>query len=236
MNAPRPPAVLVVAKAPVPGWAKTRLAATIGDTAAAELAAASLLDTLDAALGTRLPVVVALTGELGRARRLSELTGLLARCRVLPQRGAGLPARLANAHHDARVLLNDREEPGGGRVLVQIGMDTPQVRPADLRAAAAAAGASVAALGPAPDGGWWALALGDPDAAGRLAAVATSTSSTSARTAAALRSAGLRVTWLPAMRDVDVQGDIAPVALACGAGSRFRRAALRSAPAIGVAS
>ena len=40
-------AVLVVAKAPVPGAAKTRLAATVGDRNAAELAAAALLDTID---------------------------------------------------------------------------------------------------------------------------------------------------------------------------------------------
>ena len=39
------PTLLVVAKAPVPGLAKTRIAQTIGDDAAAELAAAALLDT-----------------------------------------------------------------------------------------------------------------------------------------------------------------------------------------------
>src|SRR6478672_3319507 len=43
-----PVVVLVVAKAPVPGQAKTRLAAGVGDQAAAEIAAAALLDTLDA--------------------------------------------------------------------------------------------------------------------------------------------------------------------------------------------
>ena len=41
------PIVLVVAKAPVPGRAKTRLATTIGPTQAAALAQAMLLDTLD---------------------------------------------------------------------------------------------------------------------------------------------------------------------------------------------
>ena len=43
-----PVVVLVVAKAPVPGQAKTRLAASVGDRAAADIAAAALLDTLDA--------------------------------------------------------------------------------------------------------------------------------------------------------------------------------------------
>ena len=36
--------VLVVAKAPVPGLAKTRLAVSVGDRAAADIAAAALLD------------------------------------------------------------------------------------------------------------------------------------------------------------------------------------------------
>ena len=40
-----PVTVLVVAKAPVPGLAKTRLAAAVGDEAAADIAAAALLDT-----------------------------------------------------------------------------------------------------------------------------------------------------------------------------------------------
>ena len=41
----------MVAKAPVPGLAKTRLAASIGAEAAADVAAAALLDTLDAVAG-----------------------------------------------------------------------------------------------------------------------------------------------------------------------------------------
>ncbi|MGI9163544.1 MAG: glycosyltransferase, partial [Mycobacterium sp.] len=54
---------LVVAKAPVPGLAKTRLAAAVGDEAAADIAAAALLDTLDAVAGTPFAArVVALTG------------------------------------------------------------------------------------------------------------------------------------------------------------------------------
>ena len=61
------PTVLVVAKAPVPGFAKTRIAGDVGDDAAAELAAAALLDTLQASVGSGMRVVVALTGDLDRA-------------------------------------------------------------------------------------------------------------------------------------------------------------------------
>ena len=48
-----PSRVLVVAKAPVPGQAKTRLAATSATEAAADIAAAALLDTLDAVADAR---------------------------------------------------------------------------------------------------------------------------------------------------------------------------------------
>jgi len=60
-----PGAVLVVAKAPVPGLAKTRLAATIGAEAAADVAAAALLDTLEAATASGAGTLVALTGDVG---------------------------------------------------------------------------------------------------------------------------------------------------------------------------
>ena len=116
-----PVVVLVVAKAPVPGQAKTRLAAGVGDQAAADIAAAALLDTLDAVAAA--PVaerVVALTGELDAAERADEIRARLADFTVVPQRGADFAARLANAHVDAAAAA-------GGLPVLQIGMDTPQV-------------------------------------------------------------------------------------------------------------
>jgi hypothetical protein len=65
-----PVTILVVAKAPVPGLAKTRLASALGPEAAADIAAAALLDTLDAV--AQAPVsarVVAMTGDLDVACR-----------------------------------------------------------------------------------------------------------------------------------------------------------------------
>ena len=61
--------LLIVAKAPIPGLAKTRIAATVGTEAAADLAAAALLDTLDVATTCGANVVVAITGDLGAAAR-----------------------------------------------------------------------------------------------------------------------------------------------------------------------
>ena len=90
-----PVVVLVVAKAPVPGQAKTRLAAGVGDQAAAEIAAAAVAA---APVAER---VVALTGELDAADRADEIRARLADFTVVPQRGADFAARLANAHVDA---------------------------------------------------------------------------------------------------------------------------------------
>ena len=69
-----PVVVLVVAKAPVPGQAKTRLAASVGDQAAADIAAAALLDTLDAVAEAPVAArVVALTGDLDDASAGDEI-------------------------------------------------------------------------------------------------------------------------------------------------------------------
>jgi uncharacterized protein len=211
----RPTCLLLVAKAPVPGLAKTRLCPPASLGQAAEIAAAALLDTLDAVLGTPhvLPVV-ALTGELALARRASELRRLLAHTEVIGQRGDGLAARLAAAHADAGT-----RHPG--LPVLQIGMDTPQLTP-DLLGAAMdqLANGSEAVLGPAADGGWWALGLREPCHAAVLREVPMSRPDTEAHTRDALRRRGLRVDALPALSDVDTMKD-AEVVARFAKGTRF---------------
>lgn len=203
---------LVVAKAPVPGLAKTRLAATIGDAAAAELAAASLLDTLDAVSAADVDHrVVALTGNLPDAARSEELTRALASFTVIAQRGDGLGERLAHAHADAATT---------GAVL-QIGMDTPQVTPQMLTDAAATLARSDV-LGSAEDGGWWALGLRDPAMAQALFDVPMSAPSTGVDTHASLTAAGASLTMLAELRDVDFESDLDAVSHLCDPASRFR--------------
>lgn len=69
-----PVSVLVVAKAPEPGRVKTRLAAAIGDKVAADIAAAALLDTLDAVAAAPVTArAVALTGDLDSAADSAEI-------------------------------------------------------------------------------------------------------------------------------------------------------------------
>jgi glycosyltransferase A (GT-A) superfamily protein (DUF2064 family) len=209
--------LLVVAKAPVAGLAKTRLAAAVGARHAARIAAASLLDTIDAVLATPDTVaVVAMTGAPAAAERADELAAALARCTVVSQHGTDFATRLANAHTAAAGL---------GAPVLQIGMDTPQLTPALLAASAAAlhAPGTGAVLGPATDGGWWALGLRRPGPARVLRGIPMSRPDTGARTGNALRHAGLTVTALPELSDVDTMADALRVAAVAPAG-RFAAA------------
>lgn len=223
---------LVVAKAPVPGRAKTRLTPPFSDHQAAALAAASLLDSLDAvALAHQYnpaPAprpVVALAGDLDKAVAAVAIRSALAGFRVVPQRGHGLAERLGTAHCDAAPSLGP---------IVQIGMDTPQVTPELLLAAQAALvdpDGPDAVLGPAEDGGWWALGLRRAADARLIADVAMSTPHTGRETLAALRTEGRDVTLLPVLRDVDRVEDVVAVANLVP-GTRFARLASALLPIV----
>jgi rSAM/selenodomain-associated transferase 1 len=204
-------ALVVIAKAPVPGRVKTRLCPPFDPEAAAALAEAALRDTLDAVRAT--PAgrrVLALHGAPGPWADGFE---------VVPQRGTGLAARLAHAFEDA----------GGPALLV--GMDTPQVTPALLTAGLRALRAHRAVLGPAPDGGYWAIGLREPDRR-VFAGVPMSRADTWARQHARLAALGLAPAALPALRDVDDAADAEAVA-AQAPQTRFAAtlAALRGAAA-----
>lgn len=205
--------LLVVAKAPVPGQAKTRLAPP---EEAADLAAAALLDTLDAVLATPgVRPVVALTGDLTAARRATEVTALLDRVTVLAQRGPTFADRLANAHRDTA-----RRH---GLPVLQIGMDTPQVTPDLLADAVDTLLGHDAVLGPATDGGWWALGLRDTTVADCLRNVPMSRPDTGARTLAALRRHTASLAALPPLSDVDDMAAAREVAR-LAPGTRFAQA------------
>lgn len=207
-----PVTVLVVAKAPVPGLAKTRLAATLGYSVAADIAAAALLDTLDAVADAPVRArVVALTGDLNAASRSDEIRSRIADFTVIEQRGDGFADRLANAHIDAA---------GTGPVL-QIGMDTPQVTGELLEKCALELLGAPAVLGMACDGGWWILGLTAATTAEVLRGVPMSHPDTGALTLTALRDTGVSVTLVDELADVDTIDDIAAVRAVCPPDGRF---------------
>lgn len=188
-----PVQLLVLAKQPVAGRVKTRLCPPLSLAEAAEVAEASLLDTLAA---VRLAAV---------ARRVLVLDGDLqaAGFDVLPQRGGGLDERIAAAYDDAWV--------GSPLPMLLIGMDTPQVTAALLEEAAVALLRDDvdAVMGDAVDGGWWALGLRRPQPE-LLLGVPASRSDTGALQRERL--GRLRVHDLPVLRDVDTFDDAVRVA------------------------
>lgn len=197
--------VLVLAKAPAAGQVKTRLCPPCTPQEAADIAAAALADTVDVAVRTG-AVVLAVDGVLPRPAGTA----------VIPQRGVGLGARIAAAFADV----------GVGPTLL-IGMDTPHVTPSLLTSGLSALDGSVdAVLGPAEDGGWWALGLHDPLHARLIADVPMSTPRTGRDTLGALHAAGLRVRLLPTLRDVDRWTDAIAVARQAP-GGRFATAVRR---------
>jgi rSAM/selenodomain-associated transferase 1 len=212
-----PSQIVVLAKAPVAGRVKTRLCPPCTPGQAAAIAAAALADTLDTATAS------------GASRRILALDGDYdppPGWAVLPQRGLSLGERLAAAFADAH-------RPGTATLLV--GMDSPQLTAADLDEAfrrLTAPGGPDAVLGPATDGGWWALGLRDSRHASVLPGIATSTAQTGGRTRAALHRRGLRVATLRTLSDVDTAADAYAVAELCPAGARFRAAVAENLPAV----
>lgn len=216
-----PHGILIVAKAPVPGQVKTRLTNSISEVAAADLAAAAFLDTLETALSV-CSVVVALTGRLEAAMRRADIGTCLRHATVLAQRGSTFGERLQNAHHDAVHVLNG--------AVFQVGMDTPQITAVQFRTALTTLSATDSVLGPAADGGWWGLGLHNARGADTLRDVPMSSAHTGAATRAALEGCGLRVSELAMLTDVDHVEDIDVVARRCAPGSRFAAAAAMLEP------
>ncbi len=207
--------VLVMAKAPVAGQAKTRLAAVVGNRPAAELAAAALLDTLEAGAAAFPPErrVLALTGDVAAAARADDLREAARDWIVVRQGGQTFAERLVDGHRQAHRLA-------GGPV-VQVGMDTPQVEPLVLRDLVEQAHAHRGpVLGPAVDGGWWVLVTTHAHQAAVLAGVPMSRPDTGRLTAAALTDTGHPPARAARLRDVDEVADAHAVA-AGAPGTRF---------------
>lgn len=196
----------VIAKEPVPGRVKTRLCPPYTPEQACDLAAAALEDTLDAVARTRADRrVLVFDGDPTTWRR--------AGFDLVAQRGAGLDERLANALVDVAELT--------GLPVLLVGMDTPQLRPDQLERAGAALVATGAVLGPATDGGFWAIGLARPERE-HLLGVPMSRPDTGQLQLARLDRAGVATTVLDTLTDVDDAATAQAVA-AAAPDTRFAR-------------
>lgn len=189
----------------MPGRAKTRLSPPCSPEQAASIAEAALRDTLDAVVGARV------------GRRVVVLDGqrpqwIPAKLDVVAQRGGGLDERLGAA-------FVDLDGP-----TVAIAMDTPQVT-AELLGEVVellCAPGTDAVLGPANDGGYWAIGLRSPDPA-VFTGVPMSVAHTHSAQLARLDHLGLSTAAAPQMTDVDTFDQAVEVARVAS-GPRFRRA------------
>jgi len=201
------PAIIVMAKAPRPGEAKTRLTPPLTSEAAASLAACLFADTVALALGVGAAVVVAYAPADGRApleESLFAASGEESPGRVLwiEQRGEGLGERL-----DGVVA---RASSRGFGPLLLVGADSPTLPPAFLAAALEGLGRGRAdvALGAAEDGGYYAVGVRRP-VQGLFDSVEWSTPRAYAQTARNALRLNLRLSELPPWYDVDAPADLA---------------------------
>lgn len=190
--------LVLIAKEPVPGKVKTRLHPALSFEQAAQLAAASIADTMRTA------------AAVPASRRILLFDGVRtpadsAGWDVMHQVDGGLDERLT-------AMFDALDEP-----TVLIGMDTPQVAVADLSAAfsawadPAAAGYPDAWFGPACDGGFWALGMRSPRG-DLVRGIPMSRADTGKLQLERLASAGLSVGMLPPLTDVDTIADAHTVA------------------------
>ena len=204
--------IIVFAKAPRPGLAKTRLIPALGAAGAAALAARMLAHTLDQALASgvgevELCAAPAPGDAMWQGVELPE--GL-----VLTAQGEGdLGERMARAAQRAGEAgeagkagkADEAGESCAGVIL--IGTDCPALDAACLRRAARALHETEAVIAPTADGGYALLGLRRFDAS-VFADIAWSTPTVAATTLARLDALGWSCTRLPLVHDIDEPADL----------------------------
>ncbi len=182
--------VYVFAKPPLPGACKSRLAVTLGAERAAKLAEAFLTDTLEHVHRAGFEARIATTAPHGPFP-----SGVP----VEDQGGGTLGARLE------RIL---RRGLCHARVVVALGADSPGLPPDRLPWAVEAARRVGAALVPAEDGGFVALAV-TRCPPGLLDGVPWSSAETALAVTGAFRAHGLALAIGEPWFDIDVEADLA---------------------------
>lgn len=189
--APRHPRVLIMAKAPVPGNAKTRLNPPLGLDLAARLAHAFLEDVVSAAREVDPHAAL-----LCPAADADDLAARFPGVAVVAQERAGLAGALEGAARTGAALVAG---------------DAPGIPPGTI--AAALASAADVVLAPSLDGGYCLIRMRRFHPA-VFTGVSWSTAAVLDQTVAAARAAGLAVELLDPVADVDVADDLLCVDLA----------------------
>ena len=189
-------ALIVVARRPAPGHAKTRLSPPFSPAQAAQLYEGFLLDSLD--LMRQVPQARRIIAYLPEGEETYFKT-LAPDFDLLPQRGADLGERLDNALADC--LAN------GYTKAVIMDSDSPSLPVLCLTQAFVLLDSADAVLGPCDDGGYYLIGLKRP--APRLLRDVPMSRPTVARDTLALaRQMGLSMALLPGWYDVDTAAEL----------------------------
>ncbi len=213
----------LMCKPPRPGQSKTRLAAAIGDAAAATLSRAFLADTaatLRRAAASSALLTKAYYRPVDAGTEIAAVIGgdwPLAFCDA-----GDLGASMLEALGDLLSLA-----PAGAMI---VGSDLPTLPESHIRAAAAhlrAADANTVVIGPSFDGGYYLIGVRSLAAAAPLLApMAWSTRNVLAETRQRARRHGLRLVEIDCWHDVDEVGDLALIGRDAAAPASATRAAL----------
>ncbi len=191
--------IIIFAKAPVPGKAKTRLIPALGEAGAAKLAYEMLQNCVAEALAAKLPTLPELCAEPHPME--PEWAPFLPRAqlRFTAQGEGDLGARMARAAK--RTIALDENA-------ILIGSDCPQLDRHRLRAAAATLADHDAVIHPTHDGGYALLGLArfDPSL---FVNIPWSTGEVAETTIARIRALGWSLHIGETLRDIDVPADLA---------------------------
>ena len=182
--------LVIFTRYPVPGQAKTRLIPALGEAGAAALHRYLTEQTVAAARASGLAVEVRITGAPHAA-----FADWLGSDTALVDQGDGdLGQRLRRAASPTPVLF--------------IGSDLPDLSASHLTQAARLLKTERAVIGPAADGGYWALGLAEP-ADNLFDDMPWGTDQVFRLTAERLRERGIKPALLPTLADCDRPEDLA---------------------------
>jgi rSAM/selenodomain-associated transferase 1 len=199
-------ALIIFAKAPIPGEVKTRLCPPLTPDEAASLHGTLVLDTIERT--KNLPgVSLYVAGAPDHAHPFFKVLEGRYGAKLLPQRGPDLGTRM-------RWAMQDAFEQGVQDVILT-GTDLPTLPRAHLTEALKLIKTHDVVLGPTPDGGYYLIGLRRmiPDL---FDGIAWSTASVFAETKKKIESAGLSLGLLPECRDLDTLEDLKAFIGLCG--------------------
>jgi rSAM/selenodomain-associated transferase 1 len=201
-------ALIIFAKAPIPGQVKTRLCPPLTPDEAASLHGSFVLDSLERSKAAIQQQKLSLDRVLACAPAAThvffKILGERHGVRLIDQVGDDLGARM---QHAASTLFAD-----GYRRLLIIGTDFPSLSLSIFRDALAQLTTHPVVLGPALDGGYYLLGLTRP-APELFERIPWSTAEVLKATVARAEAAGLSVGQLQPWRDVDTIEDLQSIVL-----------------------